>query len=311
MGSSPFWRIAAIRRPALGYRVARRRGARRSRRSVPLVVPQPWRVIVGHPMAPQRQPPSPASDPPDPALSALNASGFLFQMRVEEEVKAGRERHDWAVAAREHPWHHEKSGHSGFADLVLADGGGGRLVVECKRSKRAHWYLIVPADAQSTVRRAPLYWTQDVLVQGVAKGQRLGWGSVQVFPETFESAFCIVRGSGENDQPLLERIGTPTVRARHRDQCDAARSPLRPPECEPDDGRNRGRQAHRSAVRPLSEGHVAPVSVALARGHAARDRGVPPAHLVRCERRVLDDVSGGLPTDADCGGVPLAVRQPV
>ena len=176
-----------------------------------LVVPQPWRMIVGPPMATQPQPPSPAGDPPDPALSALNASGFLFQMRVEEEVKRGRERHDWAVAAREHPWDHEKAGRSGFADLVLTDGGAGRLVLECKRVKRAHWYFIVPADAQPIVRRTPLYWVHDVREEGTYKGVRLGWGSIQVIPTTFESAFCIVRGSGENDEPLLERIGRPLL----------------------------------------------------------------------------------------------------
>ena len=115
--------------------------------------------------------------------------------------------HNWAVAACEHPWTHEKSGRSGFADLILADGGRGRLVVECKRSRQAHWYFIVPADAQEIVRRTPLYWVNDI----PNKGTRIGWGSIQVLPTTFESAFCIVRGSGENDQPLLERIGGPLL----------------------------------------------------------------------------------------------------
>src|SRR5437899_12872372 len=99
---------------------------------------------------------------PDDATSVLNASGFLFQLRVEEEVKAGRGSHAWAVAAREHPWDHEKSGRSGFADLVLTNGGMARFVVECKRSRQAHWYFIVPSDAQETIRDSAIYWIDDV-----------------------------------------------------------------------------------------------------------------------------------------------------
>jgi len=176
---------------------------------VPLVVPKPWRGRTAVPlMATKKQPPAPAGETRDHAVSVLNASGFLFQLRVEEEVKAGSTRHAWAVAAREHPWYHEKTEHSGFADMILADGGRGRLVVECKRSRQAHWYFIVRADAQAIIRRTPLYWVHDVRDQGLAKGVRLGWGSIQVIPTTFESAFCIVRGSGENDQPVLERIGS-------------------------------------------------------------------------------------------------------
>ena len=158
-------------------------------------------------MSTKKRPSIGAGGTPDQATAALNASGFLFQLRVEEEVKAGRDRHAWAVAAREHPWDHEKSGRSGFADLVLTNGGMARFVVECKRSRQAHWYFIVPSDAQETVRNSAIYWIDDVK----DKGQRLGWGPLQIIPTTFQSTFCIVRGSGENDQPLLERIGASLV----------------------------------------------------------------------------------------------------
>ncbi|HEV8381168.1 MAG TPA: hypothetical protein VGQ29_06270 [Gemmatimonadales bacterium] len=137
----------------------------------------------------------------DHTRSALNASGFLFQLRVEEEVRSGGQQ-NWVVAAREHPWKHEVSGRAGFADLVL-EAAVFRLVIECKRSKNAHWYFITPADAKPIIRRSDVYWMHDV----PNKGQRLGWGSLQFVPTTFESNFCVVRGSGENDQPLLERIG--------------------------------------------------------------------------------------------------------
>jgi len=155
----------------------------------------------------EKRPPATAGGPRNHAVSVLNNSGFLFQLRVEEEVKAGSERHDWIVAAREHPWNHEKSARSGFADLVLTDSKGSRLVVECKRSRQAHWYFIVPAETKPIARRTPLYWVHDV----PSHGQRLGWGAIKVDPTTYEAAFCIVRGSGENDEPLLERMGSPLL----------------------------------------------------------------------------------------------------
>ena len=140
---------------------------------------------------------------PEHVRSAVNASGFLFQLRVEEEIKSHGQTHTFRIIAREHPWKHEISGRSGFADLVL-EAGGFRLVVECKRSRQAHWYFVVPADAKPVWRRSALYWIHDT----PGRGQRLGWGSFDVIPTTFESSFCIVRGSGEGDVPLLERIGS-------------------------------------------------------------------------------------------------------
>lgn len=155
----------------------------------------------------------------DHTTSALNASGFLFQLRVEEEIRANGDGHSWTVAAREHPWTHEKSGRSGFADLVLEAGPFG-LVIECKRSRQAHWYFIVP-DAQPALCRSAIYWLQDV----PREGQRIGWDPLDLTPTTHESTFCVVRGSGENDQPLLERIGAllvDSVEAIARTKCSTS-----------------------------------------------------------------------------------------
>lgn len=138
----------------------------------------------------------------DHTVPALNASGFLFQLRVEEEVVRSADRHGWRVAAREHPWKHDKTERTGFADLVLATDTM-RFVVECKRTRGATWYFIVPAESDPVVQRAEVYWIDDV----PQRGQRLGWDPVFLRPPTFESSFCVIRGSGEGDEPLLERIG--------------------------------------------------------------------------------------------------------
>jgi hypothetical protein len=82
----------------------------------------------------------------------VNASGLLYQLRVESEVQATRDSHQWQVLAREHPWHNAESGKSGYIDLILDNGpiqrgGGGqiRLVIECKRiSGDAAWVFLAP-----------------------------------------------------------------------------------------------------------------------------------------------------------------------
>jgi hypothetical protein len=138
----------------------------------------------------------------------VNASGFLFQLRLEQEITSGYNKvHPWSVAATEHPWHHEKAERSGFADIVIADGGITRLVIECKRVRNASWYFLLPKDAKPTSQRSSLFWVHDV----PRKGQRLGWDNIRHFPPSLETAYCVIRGSGENDEPLLERLGAKLV----------------------------------------------------------------------------------------------------
>jgi hypothetical protein len=142
----------------------------------------------------------------DSILNAINASGFLFQMRVEEEIRRRQSQHNWSVAATEHPWLHEKSHRSGFVDLVL-QAGILRAVVECKRTKSATWYFLAPRDAQPVVRGSVVLWMDDIKDQG----QRVAWSRLDFTPTTFEAGFCVVRGSGESDQPMLERLASSLV----------------------------------------------------------------------------------------------------
>ena len=48
-----------------------------------------------------------------------NASGFLLQMRIADEVESTNEQHKWEVLAKEQPWAEKESGKEGYIDLVL------------------------------------------------------------------------------------------------------------------------------------------------------------------------------------------------
>src|SRR5262249_25748498 len=73
----------------------------------------------------------------------VNASGFLFQLRVENEIETTQLDHRWTVLAREHPWQDVASDRNGYIDLVLGKANV-RLVIECKRTRDADWIFLVP-----------------------------------------------------------------------------------------------------------------------------------------------------------------------
>lgn len=140
----------------------------------------------------------------------VNASGFLFQLRVESEVQATKDVHQWEVLAREHPWHQAESGKSGYIDLVLDSGqtrrsGGGqiRLVIECKRSRDATWVFLVPdISPKGTLVRS--LWATSTSPK--PEHDRSGWHDLYAEPASYLSEFCQVRGTGEGQSPMLERI---------------------------------------------------------------------------------------------------------
>jgi hypothetical protein len=143
------------------------------------------------------------STPKDETLRKIvNASGFLFQLRVEREVKKEPKHHQWTILAREHPWADEGTGKSGYIDLVLADTGYARLVIECKRTQEANWIFLVPDKAHGTHARS--MWVNSANEQQF----RSGWFDCYPNPESFISEFCVVRGQGESDPPMLERIAS-------------------------------------------------------------------------------------------------------
>ncbi|HSS21506.1 MAG TPA: hypothetical protein VLL54_15640 [Pyrinomonadaceae bacterium] len=139
----------------------------------------------------------------------INASGFLFQLRVESEVRATKSVHQWEVLAREHPWRQAETGKSGYIDLVLDSaqtrrGGGGqiRLVIECKRtSGDATWVFLVPFDSARHLSVRAMWATSPK-----SETYKSGWFDLNANPASYVSEFCAVRGAGEGQAPMLERI---------------------------------------------------------------------------------------------------------
>ena len=141
-------------------------------------------------------------------LNLINASGFLFQLKIEQEISATHASHGKSVLAREHKWVDFKSGQEGFIDLITSAGTNGKIIIECKRVRDAEWVFLVPHDAQNT-KSARVLWTKRFsdTRQGAA------WDEFGFDPESLEAEFCIVRGHGENQRPMLERLSAILIRS--------------------------------------------------------------------------------------------------
>jgi hypothetical protein len=142
-------------------------------------------------------------------LNLVNASGFLFQLRIEREIKAmgphgtGK----WEIAAREYRWFDLKEESDGFIDLVLK-AGIMRMVIECKRVIDAHWIFLVP-DGRKEMARTRVRWT----LRNPDNASVADWHDFHVSSRSPEAAFCIVRGQGEKDTPMLERLSSLVLRS--------------------------------------------------------------------------------------------------
>lgn len=134
----------------------------------------------------------------------VDASGFAFQLAVERLVGASESR--FKVLAAEHAWTHTRTHNTGFADIILDNNDGIRLVVECKRVRDGHWVFLRPEnrlwETASSSRRVEVLWTAVS-----SDKQATGTDGIFCLPETSQCPFCVVRGSGEGQQPMLERLG--------------------------------------------------------------------------------------------------------
>jgi len=133
--------------------------------------------------------------------TVVNASGFLFQLAVVHHIKSTRNEHGWEVISEEHPWHNTNTGDRGYLDLLLG-WGLMRILVECKRRKNATWYFIGSHGAPVTQNRARFAWSG--FHQGKTPG--IGWQDFLLTPRSPEAAFCLTRGTGEDDGNVLERM---------------------------------------------------------------------------------------------------------
>jgi hypothetical protein len=149
--------------------------------------------------------------------SIVNSSGFLFQLRVVHEIERSRKAHGWEILVAEHPWRDKESSREGYIDLILGKGIV-RIVIECKRVKEGAWVFLLPNATQAGKNDTHMrcMWTA---AQGRKSGSeplqdyRSGWHDYYPQPPSYISEFCVVRGTGEDDRPLLERTAGRLIEA--------------------------------------------------------------------------------------------------
>jgi hypothetical protein len=130
----------------------------------------------------------------------VNSSGFMFQLGVAHAVAETEAEHGFTIAAIEHPW--RDGSDDGFIDLIL-ERGPLRLACECKRTRDADWVFLVEHESQE-VDRVCMQWAH---FRGHNPAD-FGWDDLNLRTSSYEATFCIVRGRGENDSPLLERLAS-------------------------------------------------------------------------------------------------------
>ncbi len=136
--------------------------------------------------------------------SIVNASGYLFQLRVADEVSKSTKTHGWYVASFEHPWRDKESGREGFIDIVLKRQNNPmlRVVIECKRPLDGIWVFLVDEHRGERITECRCLSTYHM----PPEEPRANWNNLRVDPGSSEAVFCAVRGKGEGDKPMLERI---------------------------------------------------------------------------------------------------------
>jgi hypothetical protein len=136
-------------------------------------------------------------------LNLVNSSGFLFQLRVEQEIRDTQPKHGKSVLAREHRWVHPRSGEEGFIDLITTAGTNGKIIIECKRVRQAEWIFLVPHGAKET-RSTRVLWSK----RFTESRQGAAWDQFAFQRDSLEAEFCIIRGHADSQQPMLERLST-------------------------------------------------------------------------------------------------------
>ncbi len=144
----------------------------------------------------------------DSLTDTINGSGFLFQLKLEEEIKKSQPVSPlghWKQTAKEHKWTDPTDGKEGFIDFVLEAEDTTRLVVECKRVTDASWLFLVPSS-ETEIKRSRFLWTE-------SENATFDWHTFSFNPPSLEATFCVVRGQGERDTPFLERVSSQLLRS--------------------------------------------------------------------------------------------------
>lgn len=148
-------------------------------------------------------------DDKESLLKIVNASGFLFQLSVEQHIKHLYRPHfsNWSVLSREHRWIDPFISKESFVDLILQSHAG-RMIIECKRIRGGEWIFLI-ANSATDMYRARLLWT----FQRENHKPYSDWDEFKFTYSSPESAFCVIRGKGEGDTPMLERLSGLVLRS--------------------------------------------------------------------------------------------------
>jgi len=140
----------------------------------------------------------------------VNASGFPLQIAVAHAVNESTEHHGWKTRYTEHAWNNRESGESGFIDLVLSNQYGTEyLVLECKRVKDTSWIFLSQAKQLKNRRHAKCF----VFTKSSEGLKRFGWVDLTMEPSTPESQYCVIPGTDNRSQSLIERASAELVSA--------------------------------------------------------------------------------------------------
>jgi hypothetical protein len=125
---------------------------------------------------------------------------------VRREIERTFNDHGWTVQFQECRWQYPEHGSSGFIDLLLEQPVlNSRIVIECKRATGRDWVFLTPKDYTTSSKKISSFWIQS---RGPDQKDQsdYAWLDPEAYPESPESAFCIVQGQEDGKTPMLERI---------------------------------------------------------------------------------------------------------
>ena len=137
-------------------------------------------------------------------LNLVNASGFPFQIRVEQEIESQNNEHRWKMVGGEHRWYNSESDQEGFIDIVLLnDSSQIRMAIECKRVRNdGDWIFLVLKDDKINKARARALWSLTTKDENIY----MDWSQLSFHPTSLESSFFLVQGQNSTDGTMLERL---------------------------------------------------------------------------------------------------------
>jgi hypothetical protein len=143
-------------------------------------------------------------------LKIINASGYLFQLKIEDEIRNLKTYTDnnIKIIASEHRWVDIDTSDEGFIDTII-ENGIFRYVIETKRVQDAEWIFLVPRNSNPTQDTRLLFARINVSNNKYYQD----WAKVIIRPLTIRSSFCLIRGQGESKLSMLERIGETLLRS--------------------------------------------------------------------------------------------------